>query len=304
MTRTLRSVFSAILIAGSILAFTMGVVAPALPTYVGRPDVERTIKVDWPAKPLLRLTNSSGMVYVTTGSKDKIQGEVDILGYERVDGSVRCGQKYLDDMVCVKEEGAVLRIVAEPKDRPDNLDVMVDFRLEVPEGTHLEIESLNGNVWVARNCGDVTIRGRNTDIEITSPRGDVVANSTNGRIRVVDASRDTTLETVNGNVYAHMNGGSLQASTMNGTVVARVLGPEVRFAQLTSQNGDITLVLNKVCSAFVEARTERGAVESDIPVDSSHGVCKSRHLEGNIGRGQMYLSMDTLNGNVRIRKEN
>ncbi len=303
MTRILRSLFAAILIAGSVLAFTTGVIAPALPTYVGRPDLTRTVSVDWPVKPLIRLTNSSGMVYVMTGTKDAIRGEVEIQGYERSSGKVRCGQEYIDSMLSVKEQGAVLLVVAEPEDRPDNLDIVVDFRLEVPKGTHLEIDSLNGNVWVAKDCGNVTVKGRNTDIEITAPRGDVVANSTNGRIRVIDARRDATLETVNGNVYAHMKSGSLQASTMNGTVVARVLGPEVRFAQLTSQNGDITLVMNKVCSAFVEARTERGAVESDLPVDSSHGVCKSRHLEGNIGRGQMYLSMDTLNGNIRIRSE-
>jgi hypothetical protein len=297
-----RGILTAALIAASVLAFSIGVLSPVVPPYVGKPDVERQLHLKWPAKPILRLKNNQGAITVIPGNGKEIVADVRVRGYQRSeDNSDRC-YKYLSNLMHVQDTGGMLQVVAEPDERPDDLELLVDITLAVPKDTDLEIKSNSGNIWVGSGCRNVNIRGRNTDIEIDNASGNVLANSTNGRIRVLGAQRDVNVETINGNVYAHMRGGSLQASTMNGAIVTRVLGPDVRYCQLTAQNGGITLVLNNECTAFVEAKTERGLIRSDFSVDTSHGVSHSRHLEGNIGSGRMYLSMETLNGNVTISR--
>lgn len=285
-----------------MLAFSIGVLSPVLPPYVGAPEVDRHLRLQWPAKPVVRIENNEGAVTVMASERKDIAAEVRILGYERRSGALKDSDAYLATLMRVQEAGEALRVTAEPEERPEGVELLVDLHVAVPSGTNIEIFSSSGNVWVTEGCGSVTVHGRNTDIEIDGPRGDVVANSTNGRIRLVGAANDANVETVNGNVYAHMKGGSLQASTMNGAIVARVLGPEVRYCQLNAQNGGITLVLNSECAAFVEAKTGRGIIRSDFPVDTTHGVHHSRHLEGHIGPGRMYLSMETLNGNVWIAR--
>jgi DUF4097 and DUF4098 domain-containing protein YvlB len=298
-----RGILIAALIAASVLTFSIGVISPVVPPFVGRPDVEKVLHLKWGAKPSLQLKNNQGSVSVVTSEGKEIVADVRIRGYQgRAEDTGRC-YKYLEKMMHVQETGSTLQVEVEPDERPADLELLVDIELAVPRGTDVDIRCASGNVWVGAGCRDVRVRGRNTDIGIDHAAGDVLATSTNGQIRVVGAKRDTNIETVNGNVYAHLQGGSLQASTMNGAIVTRILDPDVRYCDLTTQNGGITLVLNKKCAAFVEARTERGLIRSDCDVDSSHGVNRSRHLEGNIGSGRMYLSMKTLNGNVRIRQE-
>jgi DUF4097 and DUF4098 domain-containing protein YvlB len=100
-----------------------------------------------------------------------------------------------------------------------------------------------------------------------------------------------------------MTGGPLLAATTNGAIVARALNPGVTECTLSSQNGGITLVMDEGCSAAVEARTDRGSIRSDFPVDSTSGCSKRRHLQGTIGSGHTKVKMDTLNGNIWIAKE-
>jgi hypothetical protein len=302
MKSLIRSVLTAFLVAASTLAFTIGVLGSVLPPFVGLPDLDRVQTLTWPVRPLLRIDSNQGAVTVRTGGHAHIAARVHIRGYRRGGTAPGDLDRYVAGLVQVRETARELRVITEPEERPDSLEVQVDLSLAVPPGTDIEVDSANGNVWVLGNCGKVKVQGRNTDIEIDQPRGTVLASSTNGRIRVVGATEDTRLETVNGNIYAHMQGGALNASTINGAIVARVLQPELRYCELTAQNGGITLVLSRTCSAFIAAKTDRGVVQCDVPLDTSHGVRRRKHIEGNIGSGRMYISMDTLNGNVRIAR--
>ncbi len=302
MRSHLRSLFTAALIAASVLAFTIGVLGPLLPPFVGAPDLERRVVLNHASRPTVRLQNKEGGITVRADAGRHIRTDIRIRGFERTEGVRDRAEAHLAEMVNVRDAGGVLEVVTEPKACPDGVAFRVDVDVRVPAGTDLEIENSNGNVRVLRGCGSVAVYGRNSDIEIVEPRGKVAVNSTNGRIKVVGASQDTDLETINGSVTARMRGGSLRARTINGGVTAWILHPGVRYCELTTQNGGITLLLNKDCSAFVEAQTERGSVISEVPLDTSHGVRRARHVEGNIGRGSMYISIDTLNGNVRIAR--
>lgn len=269
---------------------------------MGRPVLESTRTLDLPPAELFRLANRDGSVHVRTHSLPGIQVQTDIRAYAYETEAETAAERYVQSLLAVESSPGTVSVVTEPEDRPDAVDVQVDCTVLVPPGTDLEIESANGNVWVAEDCGRVTVQGRNTDIEVVAPRGLVSAQSMNGRIRVLDAVADTVIKTVNGNVYAHMKAGVLRADTTNGAIVAHRLDRGCRDFELRSQNGGITLVMNQGDSVRVQADTERGVVKCDLPVDASSGLSERRRLHGVIGKGDTTLSMTTLNGNIWIAR--
>ncbi|HIJ65858.1 MAG TPA: DUF4097 family beta strand repeat protein, partial [Candidatus Hydrogenedentes bacterium] len=195
-----------------------------------------------------------------------------------------------------------LDIVSEPAPRPDGVSLRVDYTILAPEGAELDIGNRNGNVWIGPGCGRVTVRGQNTDIGVEAPEGAVDAASTNGRIRVLDAQGDVNVTTANGNVYIHRRGaGSSHATTINGAIEMHVLTPSVGDADLNTQNGDITLVLCPGCQMAVEASTAHGAVRTEIPVDAADGVQRKNRINGRIGGGGPNFTLQTLNGDIRLR---
>ena len=304
MKSVLRSIITAVLIAAAVLAFSIGVLASNLPRAVGGPDFLDSREMKLPSAHTIQLVNEDGSAQVYTHDFDEVTVQASIKVYNRANLEQPALQGYVKSLITVNAMADTLRIVTEPEDRPDNIDIRVDYIIQVPVGAEIQIEGSNGNVWIQKGCGNVSVRGRNTDIEITEPRGYVEAQSTNGRIRVNDAPDGAKLKTVNGNIYAHMLGGALEAATTNGAIVARVLDPDVPACTLSSENGGITVVMADNCTATVDAVTDRGVVKSDLPIDATAGLQKSRHLKGTIGAGHTMLKLDTLNGNVWITKGN
>ncbi len=302
MKPVLRSLFTAVLIAAAVLCVTIGSLASKMPRVVGRPDVQETRTLSLPPAKSLRIQNDQGSIQVRSQDLDMINVQAIIKAYVRSGGDRQAAEAYVASLIRPQPEGDTLTLVTEPDDRPDTIDLRVDYVIEIPVGTDLDIDSANGNVWVSKECGRVAIQGRNTDIEVTEPKGAVSAQSTNGRIRVIDAPDGAAIKTVNGNIYAHMLGGVLQANTTNGAIVARVLDPSVEECTLNSQNGGITLVMQEDCSASVEALTDRGTVTCDFPMEGVPACNKRRHLKGVIGNGHTECRMETLNGNIWIAK--
>lgn len=311
MNPFVRSAIAALIIATLVLAFTIRivapVVAPSIPLIVGRPDFEETRQFTRPAVPTLRLVNTDGLIHVVTHKGNEILGSAAIRAFLKSGASKDDLAQYVASLVQVSEEDGAVVITTEPRQRPDGFDIHVVYHLTVPEGTNVDIASNNGNMWVDGGCGNVTVKGRNADIEIKRPNGLVVAESINGRIRVIDAPEGGRIHTENGNVYADVRGGRLEAATTNGVIYASLLEPvqggvPLEGARLTSQNGGVTLFMNDRLSASIAARTERGTVVSYIPIDTSGGIQQRRVLEGHIGSGGARIELDTLNGNIRIAR--
>ena len=302
MKTFLRSLGTAVCIACAIQLFTIGVLAPRLPPVRGRPAVQEERELVLPGAPVFHLDNQDGSVQVRTHEQKATHVRAEARAYVRTRGANAVAQAYLATLIAVDATPEAVVIVSEPEERPDEVDVQIDYTVLVAEGTDVVVEGANGDVWISKGCGQVSVKGLNADIEIVEPGGSVTAQSTNGRIRVLDAVDDATLETVNGNVYAHMKAGALKAATTNGAIVAHMYDPESEAFDLSSRNGGITLVMGEGCSGEVEAATGRGVIKSDFPMDGSVGTRRRRHLKGTIGSGHTCVVMHTLNGNIWIAR--
>lgn len=297
-----KSLVTATVIAATVQSFTVGVLSKKLSLEICRPGAEASRNLEFKGVKALALKNSDGAVKIQTVSGETTRVAAAIRAYMPDLVSQPVAEQYITGLVTASQTGEQLTVVTEPGQRPDALELRVDYVVEVPEGTDVTVEGSNGNVWVASGCDDVTVEGNNSDIELVEPAGRVKAKSANGRIRILNARHETEVETVNGSIYATLDGGTLRATTANGNIITTLAKAGVDSCDLTAMNGGITLLMAENCSAEVQASTGRGTVRSDLPLAEPTGEPRRRELRGRIGAGETRLTLNSLNGNISIAR--
>jgi hypothetical protein len=141
----------------------------------------------------------------------------------------------------------------------------VNFTVRMPSNLRFAGISVNGNV-TAEDMGRF-----------------VRATSVNGSVRV-STRQWAELSTVNGSVE-----GSMGSADWNGTL------------KISSVNGSINLEMPSNLNADVRFKSVNGRLESDFPLTVS-GSMGGRKVEGRIGAGGRELVVNTVNGNVRLKK--
>lgn len=144
-------------------------------------------------------------------------------------------------------------------------DMTVNFDVAVPAGVQLDARTVNGNVE---------------------------ATGTTGTVRV---------STVNGTVHA-TGTSTLAAHTVNGSVHLTLdrLGAADSI-RAESVNGSVTIEVPAAYEGSVELKTVNGSVASELPVTAS-GTPSRREISGTVGSAPRMISLETVNGSVRVIK--
>ena len=233
-------------------------------------DVKETEEMTYEVDPGARISleNINGDITVTGGAGDTVK----VVAHKKAGE-----QKYLDELkIVVDADKDYIRIeTRHPKQEGGwfnwggDSKGSVAYELNVPTDVTLDtIETVNG---------DVTIRAVD---------GTVKASTVNGGLDVVDLVGDVKLETVNGDISA----------------VFKTLGGDQRVDAETV-NGKIQLSLPPDASARVTAETVNGSIDADdFGLEPEKGFV-GRDLSGRIGSGEARVSLDTVNGSIRIGKK-
>jgi len=233
-------------------------------------DVKDTEEMTYTVDPGARISleNINGDITVTGGSGN----QVEIVAHKKAGE-----QEYLDGMkIVVDADDDYIRIETRHPKREGSwfnwggdTSGSVSYELSVPADVTLDtIETVNG---------DVTIR---------AVSGTVKAATVNGSLDIENLVGDVSLETVNGSISADFDAlaGSqrVDAETVNGKIALRL--PESASARVTAEtvNGSID------CDDF-GLKPEKGFV--------------GRDLSGDIGDGAARISLDTVNGSIRINRK-
>jgi hypothetical protein len=151
--------------------------------------------------------------------------------------------------------------------------------------------------------GRMNTRDNDTQVHFTvqvPPGVDFVGKTVNGDVEALGLGSNARVGTVNGDVEVSTSG-LAEASTVNGSVRA-----EVGRADWTGElefhtvNGSITVALPSSIAAEVTAKTVNGGIESDFPL-TIRGRFGPREMRGTIGGGGRQLSLETVNGSIRLR---
>ncbi|MBT8058667.1 MAG: DUF4097 family beta strand repeat protein [Xanthomonadales bacterium] len=231
-------------------------------------DVKETEEMSFPVNPGARISleNINGEIFITAGSGD----QVDLIARKKA-GS----QEYMDDLkIVVDADEDYIRIeTRHPKSEGSwfkwgsNSSGSVSYELTVPGDVELDtIETVNG------------------DVEISGVSGKVKASTVNGSLQVSELVSDVSLETVNGSVKAEFD----------------TVGEGQRI-NAEAVNGKITLMLPADASARVNAETVNGSIDADdFGLEPEKGFV-GRDLSGEIGGGAGRITLDTVNGSIKIR---
>jgi hypothetical protein len=147
----------------------------------------------------------------------------------------------------------------------DRNDVSVTFVLRVPDGVHVDLNTVNGGVTAEGLTGEV------------------------------DAS------TVNGSITARSTGGPVHAKTVNGSIRATMGAMGRDDLRYETVNGGITLELPGDADADLDLSTVNGGVSTDFPVTVQGSISRKR-LRGTVGDGGRLLKASTVNGGISLRR--
>jgi DUF4097 and DUF4098 domain-containing protein YvlB len=232
-------------------------------------DVSQTEKFNFDVNPGARISleNINGDITVTAGSGS----QVNIVATKKAGE-----QEYLDGLKIVVDADANYIHVEtrHPKSDGgwfswgDSGSGSVTYELTVPANVNLDaIETVNG------------------EVRIEAVSGDVKASTVNGSLEVKGLKSDVNLETVNGSIIAEFD----------------TLGRGQRV-DAEAVNGKITLRVPADVSARIEAETVNGSIDADdFGLEAEKGFV-GRDLSGEIGGGDARISLDTVNGSIRIHK--
>lgn len=146
-----------------------------------------------------------------------------------------------------------------------NNDVTVNFTVHVPTGVRLIGRTMNGSI--AANAMPADVEGY----------------------------------AVNGSIHISTRGVA-QARTVNGSIDV-VLGSEIRQQPLAFEtvNGNVDVSMPAGINAEVSASTVNGNINTDFPM-TVQGHLTRGQIKGVIGSGGARLKMQTINGNIHLRR--
>ena len=106
--------------------------------------------------------------------------------------------------------------------------------------------------------------------------------------------------TVNGDIEVSTTGVAT-ATTVNGSIGATIGADWDGALEFETVNGSIILDLPADINADLSAGTVNGSIDTGFPVTVT-GRLSRRRLRGRIGDGGPLLSVNTVNGSIRLRR--
>lgn len=217
----------------------------------------------------LEVANTNGSIEISVWERDEVRIRAEKRVRTRHDEDLR--ELIQELKVIIEETPGGVRVDTEHPRRDGDwwgrgVSSSVDYRIQVPRLSDLNLETVNGKVTVDGVHGDLTLGSTNGGITVEDSGGRVDARTTNGGI-------DVELQQVDD-------------------------GEDMSFR---STNGGITLALPGDARASVEARTTNGGIHTDFPV-TVQGSFNKKRLEGEINGGGGRIELRTTNGGIKIRE--
>lgn len=184
----------------------------------------------------------------------------------------------------------------------------VDYEVQVPADASVNLHTTTGMLRAEKLNGDVSIEGAaapvdvrdisNAHVHVKTLNGPVsLTNIRQGHVEITSVSGDVTLTQVNGPL--------VQVNSTSGRI--RYDG-DFAFGgdySLTSHTGDIDAVAPSDASFDVSARSVKGQVENDFPLQpKTHLITpidKGRAFMGTAGKAASKVVLHTISGKIRLK---
>jgi DUF4097 and DUF4098 domain-containing protein YvlB len=187
----------------------------------------------------------------------------------------------------------------------------VDYEIQVPADASITLHSSTGTLRAEKLHGDVNLEGPAASVE--------VRDITDAHVHVKTMNGPVSLDNIqNGHVEVDSLSGEVTLNEVNGALVQVVsTSGKINYIgdfgnsgeyRLTSHSGDIDATIPEWTSADVSARSVRGEVHDDIPLQpKTHtyfALDKGRAFAGTMGRMAVSSTvvLRTFSGKIHLRK--
>lgn len=180
------------------------------------------------------------------------------------------------------------------------------LRLEVPQGTNVELTSASGDIQVRDTNGNVRLRTASGEVrlrkvasvEVMAVSGDVVVESATGEVR---------LRTVSGDAQVSQTGAArLEYGTTSGDLVWTGTCKAGCRIEARSTSGDVKLRMSSDSSFDLRYVSHSGDVADDLKLqtleqnDSRHG---GTSLHARYGKGEGLVEAQTFSGDLHVARK-
>lgn len=284
--------------------------------------VKRTFERSLPVTGHVRLEvrTESGDVAVREGP----DGAVRVRGRVWVSGprdEIREVLAEIERQPPVEQTGATLRIgdLSSRLDAWDNCAVTVDYWVETPSDTEVQVKVDSGDVKVAGlrgpvvvkiDSGDVELSRIEGDLEVEVDSGDVDGSQLRGKARFDLDSGDLALRDVRGPVRAVVDSGDVALADLGSELELSVDSGDVRLAsavpdgarwRIYADSGDVEVWLPRDSRCVVEAVVDCGDLDCDLPlvVETDEDGASARGALGEGATARIEISTDS--GDIALR---
>lgn len=249
----------------------------------------------------VRGTDRTDVHVLVTSDRDDIEDRFEFRFEERGDGLE----------IRVRKRGTWMR-------HGFNRSESLQFEIEVPWHTNLELATSGGRISARDLDGAATVKTSGGRIEVQDITGDVYAATSGGSISAeriggradLDTSGGSiTVEEVAENVRADTSGGSISirgaggrvdADTSGGSVTAYFEAGNGQGGSLSTSGGRITAYVDPDEALDIEASSSGGGVNVDIPIMVQGKISRSS-IRGQLNGGGPTLSLHTSGGGVSVK---
>jgi DUF4097 and DUF4098 domain-containing protein YvlB len=185
----------------------------------------------------------------------------------------------------------------------------VDYVLEVPETTSVEIHNVSGRVKVDGVGGGVTIDSLNSSIELSHISGPMILRSVSGNMSIAHSSGRIEANSITGDLqFADLASQSVDGSTTSGNISFEGSFYDNGRYSLSNYSGAIDVAAPADSSFELDARSVKGSVQSEIPLKSKphynfNPALMKQSLLGIYNDGAAAVHLSSFSGKIRIRKK-
>ncbi|MGH9449232.1 MAG: DUF4097 family beta strand repeat-containing protein [Terriglobia bacterium] len=280
---------------GSLCLILLVAVAPAAALASG--PFQRTATFYTTRAPRISVTNLTGTVIIR--------------GWDRpqVDAIYGIASPHIEidtEQVPSQGEAEKIQLATHLLDRSlQGANAKVDYTLDVPMGSSLEIRNPQGSVRIDSLSGDTWVQSVGGNIYISDASGQIIAHSLGGQIEIDRASGYIEASSVTGNLkFVSPTSSQIHASTTSGQISYQgKLVPAGDYV-MSTYNGDIDFVCPPSSSFELNARSVHGKLDNQLklvrrnhhPSVSSYGTA----LFGMHNQGTATLELTSFRGTIRI----
>lgn len=292
-----------------LLTLLTGVLVLAVAAPVVAAD--REVKESGPA-------SAEGMVMI-----ENVSGSVTVVGWDKneisLEGTLSGDIEELEFETGSKKSR--IKVVWPKKNK--NVKGEAHLVINVPAGSHLEVEGVSAWVEVSEVTGTVEAESVSGDVTVTGECEELEAESISGDVYVEGGAPEVEISSISGKVKATGKVSEVDAQTVSGSIVLdfeSFLGLNVESVagyakvkgdldgdgsfNLDLHSGDLILAVPASVSADFEVETFSGEIDNAFGQKSrkTSKYAPGRELEFTTGGGDARVRINTFSGDVVIKK--